>query len=670
MNLPYSIKRNEVCRIQVTIFSFLGSQVTTDVWLYSKNDEIEFVDKSSSDPKKRKKTIMVPANYGQQTSFLIKAKKLGNIAIKIEAKNMLASDGLERWLLVTPESHHQGKNEARFIEHENHMISFHNITLNIPQRPDEGSVNISISATDEVLSPIVENLQSLFQKPTGCGEQSMLKFVPNVVILDYLEESGTNNPDLKTKAINFLGEGYANQLKYKLNDSSFAVFPSRKGGTFLTAFVAKSFKIAAKYINVDKTIVEKAFDWLASIQDPDGLFPEVGDVYNINMQGGLYNKKKSLSAFVAIAFLENAEIAQKYNSAIRKTTNYLAANLDHMDQYELALTTYAFMQSNHPRKNDTLKKLMSKSIFDDVEKTRHWPNGDLSVETTSYALLSCLNAEYNLDAVSIARWLISMRKSRGVYHGTQATFVGLKALANFASVINRGKTELSIKVSQKKPNKNWHVKFSMTNIGSGMVRQLLPPESRLIEVEISGRGYGFFQVTFTYNHNININKKRSFNVTVEVLPTSTKHKQYLQVCTAFLPREAYNVSNMALVEVFLPSGYEVDEGSLVDLWKNDTAGKITNSEQRFGGTSLVVYYNTIDTRVKCFTLNASRVHLIARQLPAYVIAYEYDNDDYFGITEYQGPVLQPCDICDPLDCEDMNCNLEDYSSDPLYQPHF
>lgn len=50
-NLPYSIKRDEVAVIHVTVFNFLGNTLTTDVTLFNKNDEIEFVEKSSDDRK-------------------------------------------------------------------------------------------------------------------------------------------------------------------------------------------------------------------------------------------------------------------------------------------------------------------------------------------------------------------------------------------------------------------------------------------------------------------------------------------------------------------------------------------------------------------------------------------------------------------------------------------
>lgn len=44
-----------------------------------------------------------------------------------------------------------------------------------------------VYTTGDILGPSTMNLASLIQMPFGCGEQNMLNFVPNIVILDYLK---------------------------------------------------------------------------------------------------------------------------------------------------------------------------------------------------------------------------------------------------------------------------------------------------------------------------------------------------------------------------------------------------------------------------------------------------------------------------------------------------
>lgn len=41
----------------------------------------------------------------------------------------------------------------------------------------------------DILGPSIPNLANLIRMPSGCGEQNMLNFVPNIVIVEYLKVS-------------------------------------------------------------------------------------------------------------------------------------------------------------------------------------------------------------------------------------------------------------------------------------------------------------------------------------------------------------------------------------------------------------------------------------------------------------------------------------------------
>lgn len=53
----------------------------------------------------------------------------------------------------------------------------------------------------------MRNLQNLLRMPYGCGEQNMVLFVPNIYILNYLNETGQLTEDIKSKAISYLVSG-------------------------------------------------------------------------------------------------------------------------------------------------------------------------------------------------------------------------------------------------------------------------------------------------------------------------------------------------------------------------------------------------------------------------------------------------------------------------------
>lgn len=80
----------------------------------------------------------------------------------------------------------------------------------------------------------------------------------------------------------------------------------------MTAFVAKSFKQADKYIDIDEKIVNEALKWLSTVQAADGSFPEFGQVSHDAMQGGS-SKGIALTAYTVIAFLKNKVFANRWH---------------------------------------------------------------------------------------------------------------------------------------------------------------------------------------------------------------------------------------------------------------------------------------------------------------------------------------------------------------------
>lgn len=133
----------------------------------------------------------------------------------------------------------------------------------------------------------MKNIEKLIRMPDGCGEQNMLNFVPNIVVLDYLRLTNQLSPAIETKAKQFLDAGYQRELSYKHDDGSFSAFGKRdkNGSTWLTAFVVRSFIQASQYIQVEQRIINEALDWLSRVQAPNGSFPEYGSVFSTEMQG-------------------------------------------------------------------------------------------------------------------------------------------------------------------------------------------------------------------------------------------------------------------------------------------------------------------------------------------------------------------------------------------------
>lgn len=71
------------------------------------------------------------------------------------------------------------------------------------------------------------HLENLIRLPTACGEQNLVHFMPDLIILQYLRSTRQINPTIENEAIQNLETSYQQQLTYKRDDGSFSPFASR-----------------------------------------------------------------------------------------------------------------------------------------------------------------------------------------------------------------------------------------------------------------------------------------------------------------------------------------------------------------------------------------------------------------------------------------------------------
>ena len=57
------------------------------------------------------------------------------------------------------------------------------------------------------MGSVLSNLDSILTMPTGCGEQNMIKFAPNIYVLQYLTRTNQLTKAIEDKALEFLRVG-------------------------------------------------------------------------------------------------------------------------------------------------------------------------------------------------------------------------------------------------------------------------------------------------------------------------------------------------------------------------------------------------------------------------------------------------------------------------------
>ncbi|XP_011502894.1 PREDICTED: CD109 antigen-like [Ceratosolen solmsi marchali] len=666
MNLPYSVIRGEIVAIPIVIFNYLNRDLSTEVVLEN-NGDFEFAEISNEvhETKRlelyRTKKLFIQANSAQSVSFMVIPTKLNHITIKAKATSSMAGDSIEYPLLIKAEGETQYRNKVVFAD-----LMKTNVSVNIPKYFVSDSDYVEISAVGDMLGPSIPNLAKLIKMPFGCGEQNMLNFVPNIVILDYLTNTNQLSPAIESKAIRYLETGYQQELTYRHADGSFSAFGKTdpSGSTWLTAFVAKSFKQAEKYITVEEKIVSDALKWLAEKQAANGSFPEVGTVSHRDMQGGA-GKGLALTAYVLSAFLEAESFESRYRNVIYKGVEYVVRNMQNLeDNYALSICTYVLSLARNAYEDEAFRLLESRATIKDGQKwwSKPVPKNDKNpwyvlsrsadVEMTSYALLTYLRKNQLSDATIIMKWLVKQRNVEGGFSSTQDTVVGLYALAKLGEKMRTSVYDVQLRITtdigeQKEININSR-NFMIVQ------KHILFGKTRSINITASGTGFALVQLSSRYNLNVT-GAFPLFTLDPQVDTISTNDHLQLSICSGFISTKEVNESNMAVMEVSFPSGFTVDQDALPSL---ELSQNVKRVETKNGDTMVVLYFDKmVNDKEYCPTVSAYRTHKVAKQKPVPVSIYDYYDSSRRARVFYEPKMTTLCDICEDEQCGDV-CSIK------------
>lgn len=172
----------------------------------------------------RKKKLTVKRNSGASVSFMISPTRLGEIEIKASASSSTAQDSAIKTLRVKAEGEALYFSKTLLLDLRQSSAFKGNVTFELPKNLVQGSEYVEVSVVGDLLGPSIINLENLVNLPTGCAEQNLVHFVPNVIILNYLRNTGQLTPAVESQAISYLETSYQEQLSYRKPDGSFSAF--------------------------------------------------------------------------------------------------------------------------------------------------------------------------------------------------------------------------------------------------------------------------------------------------------------------------------------------------------------------------------------------------------------------------------------------------------------
>lgn len=238
--------------------------------------------------------------------FPIKPLVLGFINFKISAVSPQAGDAIEKPLRVISEGLPRTITTSVLIVLDDSTKSVNtSLEITLPDGVIEDTIEMSATVTGDILGKALKNLDNLINMPSGCGEQILIILVPNLAIWNYLTATEQLTPKIEEKLRQYAIVGYQNELNYQRKDGSISAFGESdpSGSTWLSAYAAKAFNLASKYITIDSFVMTRILEFVAKNQVEDGRFLEPGRVIHSDMQGAAGNGV-GLTAYVSIVLSE------------------------------------------------------------------------------------------------------------------------------------------------------------------------------------------------------------------------------------------------------------------------------------------------------------------------------------------------------------------------------
>ncbi|XP_053226651.1 alpha-2-macroglobulin-like protein 1 isoform X2 [Podarcis raffonei] len=455
-------------------------------------------------------------------------------------------------------------------------------------------------------------------------------------------------PDSARAQVSVLG--YQRQLQYKHRDGSYSAFGESdgQGNTWLTAFVIKVFSKAEEYTFIDDEDIQAALRWLASYQQPDGSFANVGKLFHRTMKGGV-NNVISLTAYIIGALLEAKKPLE--DPVVKNGLDYLKTTVsDTTDIYVHGLLAYVFtLAGDVAMRQMLLTKLDQQAIKSGgqiywsprtgpASTENPWSQPEsVSVELTAYVLLARLSPQ-NVSkedikkATDIVAWLAKQQNAYGGFASTQDTVVALQALAKYGAVTYTRSEDLLITV---KSDKTFQQSFHVDDTNRLVLQQAtLPDIPGEYAMQASGKGCGYVQAVLRYNIPPSKNED-TFTLDVKAVGKGCGQEAAPRFLTLHISASyvgSRGTSNMAMIEVKMLSGFHPVQGTNHDLKQQPLVKRVEIGEEH-----LTIYLDQLGKERQTYTLAMSQDIPVKDLKPAAVKVYDYYQPDEQSTVEYEDP---------------------------------
>ena len=222
VNLPVAFSRGDEATVPIVVHNYLDEpqDVTVELQL---DDWFELLDQPQQ-------TLRLQPGAVESVGFPLRMHRVGDHKLRVNARSGEVADAIERPVTIIPD----GKRcEQVFNGSLDEPVE---IELTVPDDAIEGSVQTIVKVYPSTLSQLVEGMDGIFQRPYGCFEQTSSTTYPNVLALNYLQETGQGASEIEVRARQYIHLGYQRLLSFEVPGGGFDWFGRPPAHPTLTAY--------------------------------------------------------------------------------------------------------------------------------------------------------------------------------------------------------------------------------------------------------------------------------------------------------------------------------------------------------------------------------------------------------------------------------------------------
>ncbi|MBI3920072.1 MAG: hypothetical protein HY318_01545 [Armatimonadetes bacterium] len=363
-------------------------------------------------------------------------------------------------------------------------------TIALPPNATLATAQLKVSLTPTLLSGVLGSLEYLAGYPYGCIEQTMSRFLPDIIVYRSLTQRQIKNKRLAAQLPKMVQNGLTRIYSMQNDDGGWGWTEYLSSEPWMTAYVVYGLTRARQSgFAVEQGVIDRGRGCLKTLLADNNWPDEVAYGYYILAASG----------------------GEKSN--FQKQRKFLQQHLKKLSNYGLAC--YALGAAQEKRKAEALPlldTLMSRRV--EAGDTLHWSYGDRTGGASAYAsfhsdvettamILRLMTHVRPWDPLlpSVSRWFLSKRQ-RGYWSSTKDTAIAIDGLLEYTALTGELTPDYTVTLrcngkavdSRRFGRENVNEPEAIITIDSADLK----PGDNPLQITKSGRGQLYYSASLSF----------------------------------------------------------------------------------------------------------------------------------------------------------------------------